>query len=110
MIFPAQIIRVIDGATVLARVDLGFNIFTIQKFQVKDFQVPQAGPEKSEKEIEHYEVTRQFAISILKDLHCHVKTYKTANFNEYTADIYLSDNRNYADVMRSHGYERRESY
>ncbi len=79
--YKAIIENVIDGDTVLARVDLGFNVWVSQRFRFRGINAAEMG--------DGGEAAKQFVIDKLKDIRfVIIKTYKVDSYGRYVGDLF----------------------
>ena len=109
--YTAFISRVIDGDTVEAVIDLGFNLTFTGRFRIKDLDTPEVYRPKSEAEKLHGTQASTFAKELLSNETVTIKTYpKVGIYGRYLAHIILPDGRNFSDVMIEQGYQKKKSY
>lgn len=107
----AKILRVTDGDTVEAEVDLGFNISYRIKVRVKDLDTPETFRPKSEAERKHGKQATLRAKDLLLDSEVLIKSEKDPSiYGRYTAKIQLEDGKDYSDLMVSEGFSKKGNY
>lgn len=109
--FKANVIRVLDGDTFDASVDLGFNMSTVQRFRVKDIDCPETWRPRSEAELKHGLQATTLVKSLIEGKEVIVTTYKDPGaYNRYTATVTVPDGRDLKEVLVASGMEKRDSY
>lgn len=78
----ALITNIVDGDTVDARVDLGFNVFTNHRLRLLLVDTPERG-EEGYKEATDYTKDNLLGKEVL------IRSYKSDNWNRYLADIWI---------------------
>lgn len=64
--YKAIILRIVDGDTVDAQVDVGFSIFINHRFRIHNFDAPESYRPKTLAEKEHGEVAKLKAMELLE--------------------------------------------
>jgi len=110
----AKITRVIDGDTIIADVSLGFGLTQNMKFRIiaennKYFDTPETWRPKSEAEREHGEKANIRARELLEGKTFRIKSIKKGKYR-YLCKIILENGSDYADLMISEGFQKKESY
>lgn len=106
-----DILRVVDGDTVDARISLGFGLTAAFRFRVKDVDTPEVyGPNASEEG----KAARQFTGDWLASRPLHAETYKSSGttvgigdgaFGRWLADFIDADSaERLTDALRQSGY------
>jgi len=109
--YKAQVIRVVDGDTFEALVDLGFNVRARIMFRVNDLDTPEIYRPKSAGELEHARRASAFAKSVLSEgSWVIVDSTKSEIYSRWAANVTLPDGRDFATVMKENGYEKLKSY
>lgn len=108
--YKAHIIKIIDGDTVDAVVDVGFSISVQCRLRINNFDAPESWRPKTDSERIHGEAAKLFVISLLQDKIVMIYTYKIEVYNRYSADIILNDGRDFARVMKEAGFEKLKEY
>ena len=92
--YKAYVSKVIDGDTIIADVDLGFNLFTTQKLRLRGIDTPEINTDDGIK-------AREFVLSSIKDLDFIViKTYKQDKYSRYLADIFCGKGKSINSVIK----------
>lgn len=109
--YRAVIKRVVDADTFDAEVDLGFGIKMNQRFRINNYDAPETYRPKSEGEKIHGKEATARAIELVMNDDVFLRSTKVPGiYGRYGADIWLSDGRNYAEVMINEGFEKKGSY
>ncbi len=121
-VYRADLNRVIDGDTLEVTIDLGFNIFRKIKIRLKDIDTPEIFRPSCEKEKDHGEKAKTFVEDFLMKTkfpgQLIVKTVKDASiYTRYIAVVYrymggfdLRSQATLSDVLKEHGFEKKELY
>lgn len=112
--YRAHVIRVIDGDTVEAVVDLGFDVKITKSIRViaeshPYFDTPETWRPKTEAERLHGESAKARAIELLNDKNIILDSLKDGKYR-YVAKIKLDNNVDYGDLMINEGYQKRDDY
>jgi endonuclease YncB( thermonuclease family) len=84
--YKAYLKKVVDGDTITADIDLGFNIFTTQKLRLRGINAQELNTSSGKK-------AREFIISKLTGLDfVMIKTYHLDKYSRYLADVFYSSN------------------
>ena len=109
--YTAFISRVIDGDTVEAVIDLGFNLTFTGRFTIMNLDTPEVYRPKNDAEKLHGLQASAFAKELLLNKTVTIKTHKKVGiYGRYLAKIILSDCRIFSDVMIEQGYQKKKSY
>jgi len=113
-LYEARIVRVIDGDTVRADVDLGFRLTARLPLRIRDLDTPEIYRPKSEEEKIAGMKARDVAVELLipydadgnpLDQVVLITTYPDAGiYGRWSASITLPDGRDFATVMRELGH------
>jgi len=96
--YRAYITKVIDGDTVTADIDLGFNLFTTRKLRLRGIDTPEINTDEGIK-------SREFVSSCVKDLDfVVVKTYKQDKYSRYLADIFCGKGKSINSVIKEENF------
>ena len=107
----AKIVNVVDGDTVDAVVDLGFNMAYTMRVRVADIDTPETYRPKSEDERTHGIEASRKDKDLLLGAEVVIKSEKDPGvYGRYTASIQLDDGSDYASVMKALGFEKRGHY
>jgi endonuclease YncB( thermonuclease family) len=107
--YNAKLVRLLDADTFDAHVDLGFNISVMYRFRVKDYDAPETWRPSNEKELEHGKRATEFATKILTESFI-IKSYGIGIYGRYSADVTLSDGRDFVTVMKENKFEKLNNY
>ena len=109
--YKAEIVRVVDGDTFDAIVDLGFNIKKKNRFRVTDLDTPESWRPRNNAEREHAKEVDDRARVLLDDKIVTIRSHTVEGiYGRYSAEVILPDGRDYATVMKRHGCEKKELY
>jgi len=108
--YNAKILRVVDGDTVTAEVDLGFSIRRKEKFRIAEFDAPESWRPKTQEERIHGNAAKARAMELLTGQEVTIRTGKQGKYGRYIAYIDLPDGRDYATTMIQEGFSKRKSY
>ena len=109
--YQAEVVNIVDGDTIDAKVDLGFNTFVIKRFRVLDLDTAETWRPRNEAERRHGELAKQKAKELLLDKTILIRTGKEKGFyGRYLCEIFLENGELYSDFMKSHGFEKKEHY
>ena len=109
--YKGKVVRVVDGDTVDAVVDVGFGITVSQRFRIVDFDAPESWRPSCEEEKIHGLKAKERAQDLLLGKELIFKTSKTPGiYGRYGATIWLEDGTDFKEIMISEGLEKREEY
>ena len=109
--YKGRVHRVVDGDTVDAYLDMGFNMFTKQRLRIDSFDAPESWRPKSEAEKVHGEAAKARAIELLEGHELIFTTSKAVGiYGRFGTAITLPDGRKFGEVMISEGFEKKETY
>lgn len=109
--YKAKVIRIVDGDTLDAEVDLGFGITMTQRFRIENYDAPETWRPKSEEEELHGKKATARAIELLIGKDVLIRSTKVAGvYGRFGATIWLEDGRNFAEVMISEDLEKHKDY
>lgn len=101
--YNAFVSRVVDGDTLDARVDLGFNVFIVERFRIANIDAPETyGVKKETVEYENGMITKNRLIELIEGKNVTIKTEKTGKYGRYIAEIFL-DGNSVGDILLSEG-------
>lgn len=105
------ITRIIDGDTVEATIDLGFNVFVKKKFRLYNLDTPEIFHPSCDAEKKHGLEAKKFAEELLLNKKVVMTTGKsTGKFGRWLAKITLPCGVDYASKMLKEGMNKRQSY
>ena len=113
--YTGTVTRVVDADTVDAVIDLGFGLEMSQRFRIEgddeDYDAPETYRPSNLAEKEHGLAATARAKELLLDKNLKFITSKTAGvYGRYGAKIILEDGQDYASLMISEGFEKKDSY
>jgi len=110
--YNAYIVRVIDGDTFEAKVDLGFNMAFKATFRLKDIDTPETWRPSCDAERKHGEAATRFVEAKMLHKNVILITYKAGAgiYGRYTADVVLEDKRNLREILIAGGFEKEDHY
>ena len=109
--YKGKIDRVVDADTVDASLDLGFGITMTQRFRINDYDAPETWKPRNEAEKAHGKEATARAIELLVGKEVLFQSSKVPGiYGRYGATIWLEDGQNYAEVMISEGFSKKETY
>lgn len=111
--YRANVVRVVDGDTFDAEVDLGFSIKFKIRFRVDDFDAPETFRPKNEAEKAHGQQATTRAEQLMLNKEVIIESTKTPGiYGRYGARVFLPEfnGEQFAKIMINEGYEKQESY
>ena len=109
--YKAKVIRIVDGDTLDAEVDLGFGITMTQRFRIENFDAPETYRPKSDAENAHGQKAKERATELLVNKDILIKSTKVAGiYGRFGATIWLEDGRSFAEVMINEGFSKLKNY
>lgn len=109
--YKAKIKKVVDGDTVDAEVDLGFNMTASLRFRIKNVDTPEIWRPRNDAEYQHGMAAKLFVESLLPvGSIVNLVSYKEGAYNRWEADIKLLDGRDVATTTISEGFQKKTSY
>jgi len=109
--YKAKIVKVVDGDTMDAIIDLGFNMTFKIRLRVMNLDTPETFKPTSEDEKIAGSAATGRAKELLMDKDVVVKTNKDASvYNRYSAIITMPDGRSFAEVMVQEGFQKKDKY
>jgi len=108
--YKAIVLRVVDGDTFDALVDLGFNISKKQRFRVKDVDTPETWRPDTQAEKEHGQLAKAFVKDLIEDKQVFLTSVKSAVFSRYEAHVTLNDGRDLKTLLIENGFQKHENY
>jgi len=109
--YEAVIIRVVDGDTVDAVLDLGFSLKYKARFRIKDFDAPETWRPKNDLEKKHGEEAALFATELLLNKQVIISTEPMVGiYGRYSASITLYNGDDFASIMVDNGFQKRSDY
>jgi micrococcal nuclease len=109
--YNAKIVKVIDGDTMDALVDLGFNMTIRIRLRAMNIDTPEIFKPNSEGEALHAVAAKNRAIELLNDKNVVIVTYKDPSaYNRYSSKITMPDGRDFSQVMIQEGFQKKNEY
>jgi len=110
--YEAQVLRIIDGDTFEAMVDLGFKSYTKLKFRLSGIDTPEIYRPSCDAELEHGKAATEYLKELIEGKMVLISTHKLKQelYNRWGADVCLKDGQDIATLMKRAGYEKKESY
>jgi micrococcal nuclease len=109
--YKAVIDRVVDGDTMDAIIDLGFNIKVKQRLRIDGFDAPEIWHPSNDKEQEHGYQAKARAVVLVEGKEVLVMTSKHPGiYNRYGAVVLLPDGQSFSEIMLLEGFQKKESY
>ena len=108
--YKAKVLRVVDGDTYDMELDLGFDIKFKARFRLNDIDTPETWRPKTEAEREHGERATARVKELIEGKYITVYSYKLGIYGRYSADVYLDDGMNLAELLIREGFEKLEAY
>jgi len=108
--YKAKAIRVVDGDTVVLRIDVGFHVFVEHSCRILGIDTPETHRPKSEGEKSHGLKATARAIDLLVEEDLIIKSSKAGKYGRFLVQITLPDGRDYTETMISEGFEKKKSY
>ena len=104
--------RVVDSDTVDATIDVGFGITVKHRFRIDGFDAPETWRPRNEAEKRHGEAATHRALELLleEDNLIFVTSKTPGIYGRYGAQIFLEDERDYAEVMIQEGFAKQDVY
>lgn len=113
--YNAKVVRVIDGDTFVADVDLGFRVSMNETFRLADIDTPETHRPKSDGERDHGEEAKQFVIDAIDQKEVIIVTSKTGKYGRWIARVLYNGpdepDHSYRDLTEElikGGFEKRE--
>lgn len=114
--YPAKVVRVVDGDTMVIELDMAFGRTWTTNFRIYQeagfyFDTPETKRYRgvTEEHLAHGFAATDRAKELLMDKQIFVHTHKHGSFR-YLAQIFLEDGRDYAEVMKEEGFQKLDVY
>ena len=103
--------RVVDADTVDVVLDLGFHVMTEQRLRIDDFDAPETWRPRNESELQHGKAATERAKELLigKEL-IFVSSKDAGIYGRFGASIMLENGEDFAKVMISEGFQKKDEY
>lgn len=108
--YKATVLRVVDGDTFDAIVDLGFNITKKQRFRLKDVDTPETWRPKTEAEREHGKLATAFVKNLIEEKQVILTSVKAAVYSRYEAYVTIEDGSDLGTLIVDNGFQKLEFY
>lgn len=109
--YHAIVARIIDGDTVEAILDLGFNLKYKAKFRIKGFDAPETWRPSNDAEKAHGKAATIFATELLLDKKVIISTESVVGiYGRYLASITLLDGTDFVTAMINNGFQKQSNY
>lgn len=95
-LYTAKLVKIIDGDTFDAEVDLGFRIKTKLRFHLANVNTPETWRPTTEEERAHGNRAKTFVEDLLAHNHLFIKPKKTGIYNNWRVEVYF----NYEDAIK----------
>jgi micrococcal nuclease len=107
--YRAKVIRIVDGDTVDAAIDVGFKITINHRLRIAGIDTPEVYRPCCEAELQHGRAATERAKELLLDKDVLIRTGKELGiYGRYIAEkIILNDARNFVEVMKEEGFEKK---
>lgn len=104
--YNARVVKVVDGDTFDATVDLGFKIYTEQRFRVAGLDTPETFKPSSPEEFELGKKATIRAKELLEGKIIQITTFKSGAsvYGRFTAKVTLPDGKDFTEVMILEGF------
>lgn len=108
--YQATVLRVVDGDTFDAIVDLGFSITIKTRFRLLDIDTPEKRTRNKE-EKKHGLAATERVKELIEGKKITITTSKTGKYGRYLAKVYLLDKQRYlSEILIEEGFSKREQY
>lgn len=105
--YQAKITRVIDGDTVDAIVNLGFNVSITERFRLADFDAPETYRPKNNNELLRGELATKILKSLILNKEVIIDTSKKGKYGRWIAVIYIKGKKGSINqYMIDNGYSK----
>ncbi len=109
--YKAKLIKIVDGDTIDAAVDVGFGITVSQRFRIDDFDAPETFRPTCDAERLHGLKAKERITELLSCDYFIIESSKVPGiYGRYGAKITLPDGRILKDVMISEGLTKLKIY
>lgn len=106
--YNASVVRVIDGDTFIANVDLGFRVYHEITFRLARINTPETWRPKTEEERELGQLAKDRVIELIEFYSIVIETSKAGKYGRWIAEVYLPelDDKNLTDLLIEEGHEK----
>lgn len=111
--YRAHVTRVVDGDTIDAMVDLGFEVLVKTRFWLNGIDTPEIYRPSNDAELQHGQEAKKFLEEMIlgkEVLICSTKIPKKGKYGRWGADICLMDGTDVIQELRDAGFQKKESY
>ena len=109
--YKGRVIRVVDGDTVDAYLDMGFGIFMNQRLRIDSFDAPESWRPRNEAEKVHGEAAKARAKELLEGHELIFTTSKEIGmYGRYGTSITLPNGKKFGEVMVNEGFAKKKNY
>ena len=109
--YKGRVHRVVDADTVDAYLDMGFNLFTMQRLRIDGFDAPETWRPRNEAEKIHGKAATARAKELLTGMELIFTTSKDVGiYGRFGASITLPGGRSFSEVMIAEGFQKKEKY
>lgn len=108
--YNAKIIRVLDGDTFEAEIDVGFNIIITDKLRLAEIDTPETWRPRNDAERAHGNEAKTFVEDLILNMYVVITTEKTGKYGRYIAYVRLPDGRDLTTLLVESGFEKRTLY
>lgn len=110
-VYKGVVKRVVDADTFDIELDLGFGITMAQRFRINDYDAPETWKPRNEVEKAHGEEASARAEELLLGKTIYLKSSKVPGiYGRFGATIWLENGKDFAEVMISEGFSKKENY
>jgi endonuclease YncB( thermonuclease family) len=107
--YSAVIVRVVDGDTVYAKVDLGFHVYVEMALRLNGIDTAEIFRPVNDIERTHGMKAKNFLIDLILNKKVVINTHKTGKYGRWIADIYLDD-KSVVQELIDNKFEKRSNY
>jgi micrococcal nuclease len=107
--YNAVVTKVVDGDTIYATVDLGFNVFHKVKLRLSKIDTPEIFRPSCEEEKQHGLEAKAFLSELVLNQDVVIATSKTGKYGRWIAEVFYLGN-DVQEMLIENGFEKREVY
>lgn len=100
--YRAKVLRVIDGDTFVAQVDLGFNVHIVETFRLMGADAPEMRGDDAPKG----KVAADYVRTVVEGREVVVETHKTGKYGRWLAKVTLQDGTDLGSMLIAKGLVR----
>lgn len=97
--YNAKVIRIVDGDTVEAEIDLGFSIKITEKVRIENLNTPEIFKPKDPVEKRDGLIAKEKTRQILENKKVTIRTQKRDKYGRVLATIQLSDGQDFTTML-----------